>query len=112
MLEKKLQKFTEQKSDFQTKINEFNQSYHSHFRAVINAILAIRVEIFSFHQNAKQAMFEKEKATYNDHKSTVDDLKAPLAKLEQTLKDTDEFSDEYEELYEQYQSLKARNHSA
>ena len=106
VLEKKLQKLSEQKTEYLNDINEFNRQYHLKLGGLISEILKLKQEILQKNiakkENKHQSMKEKNKNLQEE----IDDLKKRIKILKEKLDNTDIFDDEYDKLSEELNALK------
>jgi len=105
-LEKKLQKLSEQKSEYLNEIDEFNRLYHLKLGSLIQEILQLKQEILQKELQEKQKRYEEGKATHKETQKTIDELKANIEELDSLLEDIDEDDPAYEEINQIYEELK------
>jgi chromosome segregation ATPase len=105
-LEKKLQKLSEQKSEYLNDIDEFNRLYHLKLGSLIQEILRLKQEILQEELKNKAKRYQEEKSLHVDTKETIDEIKQKIDEIEEFLEDTDEDDESYEEINQAYEELK------
>ena len=105
IIERKLQKLSQEKTEYLNNINDFNIQYNLNLGDLIEEILNVRQEILHKITAENEDLLKAKKKEYNDAKNEYDDLKDEKEKLEAELEDLDPFDDVYDELYEELSDI-------
>ncbi len=107
-LESKLQNLIEQKTEYLSDVEEFNNEYNLHLGELIKAILSLKKEIL-YKQTIKQVRlkekYKENLQTFKETKETIEELKTTIAELEEALENIDEDDEDYEELTKAHKEL-------
>jgi len=107
-LESKLQNLIEQKTEYLSDIEEFNNEYNLHLGELIKAILSLKKEMLYkkiIKQHKQKAKYQENLQTFEETKETIEELKNTIAELEEALESIDEDDENYEELIKAHKEL-------